>query len=138
MNDGDKNWKTKQKEILQFSNEHDLLWSIKLRTNSLYVGLPQQLGEGSKNKYEISSNSFYKYTFYILNRFVTLLEFAGDILNCTKVIVYFDKTRSDRAALVKTFMFLGFHVLSPDNTLMLPTDKHPDQLFMVYIIDSDE
>jgi len=54
------------------------------------------------------------------------------------VIVYFDKTRSDRAALVKTFMFLGFHILSPDNTLMLPTDKHPDQLFMVYIIDSDE
>jgi len=51
MNDADKNWKTKQKEILQFSNEHDPVWSIKLRTNSLYVELPQQLGEGSKNKY---------------------------------------------------------------------------------------
>jgi hypothetical protein len=34
-------------------------------------------------------------------------------------------------------MFLGFHVLSPDNVLMASLDKHPDQLFMVYVIDGD-
>jgi len=75
--------------------------------------------------------SFYK------KRFVSLLEFADDTLHCKHVIVYFDKTRSDRAPLVKTFMFLGFHILSPDNTLMTINDRHQDQLYMVYVIDGD-
>jgi ornithine decarboxylase antizyme 1 len=75
--------------------------------------------------------------FFKSNRFVSLLEFADDTLHCKHVIVYFDKTRPDRAALVKTFMFLGFHILSPDNILMKNNDKDQDQLYMVYIIDSD-
>jgi ornithine decarboxylase antizyme 1 len=85
----------------------------------IYVELPQQLCEGSKEK------------------FVNLLEFADETLHCKYVIVCFEKTRPDRAPLVKTFMFLGFHVLSPDNSLMATIDKHPDQLFMVYVIDGD-
>jgi len=106
-------------KLLHFNDEHDLLWSIKLRDKLLYVELPQQLCEGSKEK------------------FVDLLEFADETLHCKNVIVCFEKTRADRAALVKTFMFLGFHVLSPDNLLMASLDKHPDQLFMVYVIDGD-
>ncbi len=54
--DGDENVKIKDNEILQFSDEHDLLWSIKLHWNSLYVKLPEQLAEGSKEK---SVNHFY-------------------------------------------------------------------------------
>ncbi len=72
---------------------------------------------------------------FFINRFVDLLEFADDKLHCKYVIVYFDKTRSDRAALVKTFMFLGFHILSPENILLISIDKHSDQLSMVYIIE---
>jgi len=106
-------------ELHAFTDDRDLLWSIQLRNDSLYVGLPQQLNEGSKEK------------------FVSLLEFADDILHCKNVILYFDKTHPSRAALVKTFMFLGFHILSPDNVLMAPNDKQQDQLYMVYIIDSD-
>lgn len=68
-------------------------------------------------------------------RFVSLLEFAEDKLHCKHVIVYFDKARSDRASLVKTFMFLGFHVLSPENRLMKKEDKIDDQIFMLYQID---
>ena len=70
-------------------------------------------------------------------RFTDLLEFADDTLHCKHVIVSFDKTRSDRASLVKTFMFLGFHVLSPDNILQTNHETNPDQLYMVYLIDSD-
>jgi len=102
-----------------FTDEHDLLWSIKLRTDSLYVELPQQLNEESKEK------------------FVDLLEFADDTLRCKHVIVYFDKLRADRAILVKTFMFLGFHILSPDNMLMFENDKEQEKLYMVYLIDRD-
>lgn len=65
------------------------------------------------------------------------MEFADDTLRCKHVIVCFDKTRTDRASLVKTFMFLGFHILSPDNTLMIEQDKEQEKLYMVYIIDSD-
>jgi len=116
---GDVNLKKRNDKLNVFTDEHDLLWSIKLHSDSLYVELPQQLNEESKEK------------------FVNLLEFADDTLHCKHVIVYFDKTRSDRAALVKTFMFLGFHILSPDNTLITNNDKEQDQLYLVYIIDSD-
>jgi ornithine decarboxylase antizyme 1 len=111
--------KKRNGELIEFTDEHDLLWTIKLRNDSLYVELPQQLDKESKEK------------------FVNLLEFADDTLHCKHVIVYFNKTRSDRAALVKTFMFLGFHILSPNNTLMTSDDIKQDQLYMVYIIDSD-
>jgi len=117
--DGDENSKKRNDELDEFTNEQDLLWSIKLRNASLYVELPQQLNEESKEK------------------FISLLEFADDTLHCKHVIVCFNKTRSDRAALVKTFMFLGFHILSPDNTLISSNDKHQEQLYMVYIIDND-
>jgi len=111
--------KKRNEELHEFIDEHDLLWSVKLSNDSLYVELPQQLNDGSKEM------------------FVNLLEFADDVLHCKHVIVYFDKTRSDRASLVKTFMFLGFHVLSPDNTLISSNDKDQDQLYMVYIIDNN-
>jgi len=117
--DGDENLKKKNDELHEFTDENNVLWSIKIFNDSLYVELPQQLDKESKEK------------------FINLLEFADDTLHCKHVIVYFDKTRSDRAALVKTFMFLGFHVLSPDNNLIPLNDKQHDQLYMVYIIDSD-
>lgn len=113
------NYKKRNDELVEFIDEHDLLWSIKLRSNALYVELPQQLNDESKEK------------------FVSLLEFAEDTLHCRHVIVYFDKTRSDRASLVKTFMFLGFHVLSPNNTLVELCVKQQEQLYMVYIVDND-
>jgi len=117
--DGNENSKKRSNELNEFTDEHDLLWSIKLHDDSLYVELPQQLNKESKEK------------------FISLLEFADDTLHCKHVLVCFDKTRSDRAALVKTFMFLGFHILSPDNILMANHEKNEDQLYMVYIIDSD-
>jgi ornithine decarboxylase antizyme 1 len=118
ISDGDENSKKRNDELQEFTDEHDLLWSIKLRNNTLYVELPQQLNEESKEK------------------FISLLEFADETLHCKHVVIYFDKTRSDRAALVKTFMFLGFHILSPDNVLMTFDDKNQEQLYMVYIIDN--
>ena len=115
----DESVKKRNEELRAFIDEHDLSWAITLRNGCLYVELPHQLKDGSKEM------------------FIDLLEFADDVLKCRHVIVCFGKTRPDRAALVKTFMFLGFHVLSPDNLLMALDDKHQDQLYMVYIVDSD-
>lgn len=98
-------------------DEHEFLRSVRLDDQVLYVQLPEPLSAESKEK------------------FVGLLEFAEDKLQCKHVIVYFDKARSDRASLVKTFMFLGFHVLSPENRLMKKEDKLDDQIYMLYQID---
>ncbi|CAF4411594.1 unnamed protein product, partial [Rotaria sp. Silwood2] len=115
----DENLQIKHDLLLQFLCEHNLSWSIKLHVNTLYVEFPKEISEGSKEK------------------LVSLLEFADDALHCKNVVIYFDKTRSDRAMVVKTFMFLGFHILSPENILMQNIDKQPDQLYMVYFIDDD-
>lgn len=66
--------------------------------------------------------------------FVTLLEYAEDKLKVTHVIVCFKKNRSDRAAMVRTFMFLGFVPVAPGNSLV---PAKPDLMFMAYTIDVD-
>jgi len=64
--------------------------------------------------------------------FVTLLEYAEEVLRCNHVIVCFRKDRNDRACLIRTFMFLGFGVLEPGNPLV-PCSG--DLLYMSYNID---
>jgi len=49
--------------------------------------------------------------------FVTLLEYAEEVLNCKHAVVCFRKERPDRAVLVRTFMFLGFTPLAPGHEL---------------------
>ncbi|GLV36434.1 uncharacterized protein CBL_08925 [Carabus blaptoides fortunei] len=78
-------------------------WDTVLIGRTLYVALPPHiLPEGSRDA------------------FVALLEAAEEKLNCEHVVVVFDADRSDRAMLVRTFMFLGFAVLSPTSPLVPP------------------
>lgn len=42
--------KTKHGEVLEFLKEQNLLWSVELQSDSLYVKLPEHLSEGSKEK----------------------------------------------------------------------------------------
>lgn len=66
--------------------------------------------------------------------FVTLLEYAEEVLRCNHVIVCFRKERTDRACLIRTFMFLGFGILEPGNALV-PCSG--DLFYMSYAIDCD-
>lgn len=93
-------------------------WETLLVDRKLYVEVPAGiLPDGSKES------------------FVTLLEYAEDQLKCSHVIVCFKKNRTDRAALVRTFMFLGFALAAPGNP-HVPTCG--DLLFMAYTIDDDD
>jgi len=93
-------------------------WETLLVDQKLYVEVPNGiLPDGSKES------------------FVTLLEYAEDQLKCTHVIVCFKKNRTDRAALVRTFMFLGFALAAPGNP-HVPTCG--DLLFMAYTIEEDD
>jgi len=96
----------KQEEIIrltltiQLTDNLEISWDALLVNNQLYIQIPTGLLEaGSKES------------------FVTILEYAEDVLKCSHVFVFFDKDRQDRGVLVRTFMFLGFEVLAPENQL---------------------
>lgn len=79
-------------------------WDAVLSGRTLYVALPGgggMLPEGSRES------------------FVTLLETAEEQLKCKHVVVVFANDRADRGNLVRTFMFLGFAVLSPTSPLLV-------------------
>ena len=40
--------KRRNDELKEFIDEHDLSWAIRLREGSLYIEIPQELQEGSK------------------------------------------------------------------------------------------
>jgi len=93
-------------------------WETFLVGSKLYVEIPTGiLPEGSKES------------------FVALLEYAEETLKCSHVIVCFKKARSDRASLIRTFMFLGFSVVGPGNPLV---PMSGDLLFMAYTIEGDD
>lgn len=93
----------------------DVSWMTMLAGGKLYIEIPSGiLPEGSKES------------------FVTLLEYAEDELKCSHVIVCFKRNRTDRASLVRTFMFLGFVAVAPGNPVV-PTSG--DLLFMAYTIE---
>jgi len=99
---------------LRITESMEVCWETLLKDRKLYITVPSgALPEGSKEG------------------FIALLEYAEEHLKCTHVVVCFLKNRSDRASLIRTFMFLGFQVLNPNHTLA------PDQdyLSMAYIIE---
>lgn len=93
-------------------------WETLLVGRKLYVEIPNGiLPDGSKES------------------FVTLLEYAEEALKCSHVIVCFKTSRTDRATLIRTFMFLGFGVVAPGHPLV---PASTERMFMAYTIDDDE
>lgn len=108
-----------QRLLLSFkcplSEEKEVEWSTLLVNSCLYVDVPNGvLPEGSRDS------------------FVSLLEFAEERLDCAKVYVCFARARTDRQALMRVFMFLGFSVVPPNDQSV----PHGDDLIsMVYNIE---
>lgn len=88
--------------------------------NILYVALPQTL------THEASKQSF-----------LSLLEFAEEKLDCDGVVLCIRKDRTDRANLVKTFLFLGFSPLNPKSSMAPPESygRNDENLFLIYHIE---
>lgn len=94
-------------------------WNSVLWKRRLYVQVPDGgMCDGSKES------------------FLQLLEFAEDELQCSHVIVCFNKNRRDKVALVRTFMFLGFSMLAPGHKLA-PANANEETLCMLYIIEEE-
>lgn len=102
--------------VFDVADDFDVRWEATMYPGGrLLVHVPTSaLPEGSKES------------------FVRLLEFAEEDLGCRSVYVQFGKHRSDRAHLVRTFMYFGFAMLPPDIT---PLPKDPESITMIYRID---
>jgi ornithine decarboxylase antizyme 1 len=100
---------------LKVAENVEVCWETILQDGKLFMTVPSgTLPEGSKEG------------------FISLLEYAEEHLKCSHVIVCFNKNRTDRAGLIRTFMFLGFQVLTPNHEL---APRTPEYLSMAYIIE---
>lgn len=103
---------------ISLADSLQVTWETLLVGRKLYVEIPNGiLPVGSKES------------------FVTLLEYAEEALKCSHVIVCFKNGRSDRASLIRTFMFLGFAIVAPGHSLV-PASK--ERMFMAYTIEDDD
>lgn len=95
----------------------EVVWETLLIGTTLFIEIPMDiLPEGSKES------------------FVTVLEYAEEVLHCSQVIVCFRKNRSDRASLIRTFMFLGFGLVAPGAHRLAVSG---DLLYMAYSVQPD-
>jgi len=104
---------------LRVTQHTSSIWETVLHpaNNILYVALPSVLvPEASKQS------------------FITLLEFAEEKIGCSAIVLCIRKDRADRKNLVRTFLILGFKVLSPKSVLA-PQNTEDDNLFFIYNIE---
>jgi hypothetical protein len=94
----------------------EVIWETLLIGRTLFIEIPADiLPEGSKES------------------FVTVLEYAEEVLCCSHVIVCFKKNRVDRASLIRTFMFLGFVLVAPGSHQLAVSG---DLMYLAYTIEA--
>ncbi|KAF6203711.1 hypothetical protein GE061_002044 [Apolygus lucorum] len=102
---------------LRLTTKTEAVWETVLIGSKLYIQVPQTLlPDGSREA------------------FITLLEYAEEVLHCTDIIVCLKKDRPDRPQLVRTFMYLGFSVLPPGHAL-IPNSMDTINLYMRYAVE---
>lgn len=89
-------------------------WEAVVQGGCMYLRMPGVLQAGSKES------------------FILLLDFAEERLHCTNCIICVQKSRADRATILRTFMFMGFQLLAPNSPVMPQQINNPDYIFLHY------
>jgi len=102
---------------LSSCQEEGIIWDGYIWKGDLYLTIPDGLViERSKEA------------------FIELLEFAEEELHCNCIIASFSKTRNDRVATMRMFMFFGFELLPPANPKATFCDPRDEKICMAYQI----
>lgn len=96
----------------QLAEQTKVVWKTIVLDGILYLIVDGTIPEGSKEA------------------FVSLLEYAEEVLAAPKIVACFKRERTDRPLLIKTFMFLGFYPV-PHGHCRSPG---PDYIAMQYEI----
>lgn len=95
--------------------EHEVTWETILIGTTLFIETPPDiLPTGSKES------------------FVTLLEYAEDVLLCSHVIICFKKNRADQKSLIQTFRYYGFVPVAPGTHQLAVAS---DLMYLAYTMD---
>jgi len=101
----------------QLCEQTSVQWRAVLVQRSLYLRPGVSLPDGSKES------------------FVALLEYAEECLQCKHIFVCLNKGAVDCAAMVRTFMFLGFVVVPPNHP---STPANNDYFTLLYTVDEED
>lgn len=63
--------------------------------------------------------------------FVSLMEFAEEVLECDQILIKFSKDRQDRASLIRTFLYFGFQLVSPNDPMVELLAGSPHKNFLM-------
>jgi len=100
---------------ITFNLNENHRWEALIYEGKLYLQIGDQgLPEGSKEA------------------MTELLELAEETLKVGDVVITFNKHRTDRLQVTRTFMYLGFESLAPNNGLVPTELVNPDLFYMVY------
>lgn len=66
--------------------------------------------------------------------FLGIMEYAEDVLKVNYIIVCFAKNNPVRQLLVRTFMYIGFGVISPGHKLIPQASSDTSNIYMAYSI----
>lgn len=92
-------------------------WEAVLRGRTLFVALPTMMqADGSREA------------------LIGVLEAAEEKLDCQNVVMVFPANRPDKSIITKTFMYLGFEILSPTSPIVPPA-LASENICMLYEIE---
>ncbi|ESN90744.1 hypothetical protein HELRODRAFT_189969 [Helobdella robusta] len=107
----------------------DAVWDSVLIGGALLVDVPLNVKpEGSRES------------------FMMLIEYAENILKCSRVVACFKKNRSDRNILIRALMHFGFSLVSPPSSMPTPAttsvsnniNNNADMMYMSCAFDEDD
>lgn len=101
---------------VQIARDSEVTWESILFQNKLYIRI------------DVSDPAISKMGF------LSIMEYAEDVLMVNYIVVCFAKSNPIRQLLVRTFMYIGFGVIPPGHELIPQASSDTSNIYMAYCI----